>query len=362
MIILIYQQLSHPVLVGSNHLKSSYSSIHYQRLYSSHFNSTISSLIFELCHVGVCTLDTVDRDIILELFKNCRISYEDLGQKTGLTSSSVWRRVSLLLESGVIERFVTQLSAEVVKSDPVITFVSTNGEENENELVEAIFKHPMVVSISPVINRFCLVISEIVEEDDLESQRKHITSIDGVSSVEMHIADTDPSWDLKFGIMDKFTQAQMKVLRCLTKEARMSLTDLASCTGFTHKKVNMLMGEIIESGGIWFTLRGNLNAGDDLSILLKIRFDGKELTVDELRSWLSQEFPDAYWWTYISLSEQVIFTTFVFKHINEIAHISKKVQEHIGVISTEPFFDLPARKRPRLRTRRLEEMLTKAGF
>ena len=114
-------------------------------------------------------MDSVDKDIMIELFRNCRVSYEDLGQKIGLTSSSVWRRVSLLLESGIIERFVTHLSADIVKSDPVLIFVSTNGEENEEELVEAIVNHPMVVSVSPVINRLCLVVSEIVMERDVSN-------------------------------------------------------------------------------------------------------------------------------------------------------------------------------------------------
>lgn len=307
-------------------------------------------------------MDSVDRDIILELFKNCRISYEDLGQKTGLTSSSVWRRVSLLIESGIIERFVTQLSPDVVKSDPVFIFVLTSGEDNEDELVNAIANHPMVVSVSPVINRLCLVLTEITDESDLESQRKFFAELDNISTIEMHVLDADPSWNLKFGKNGEFSSAQMKVLRCLTKDARMPLTDLADCTGFTRKRVNVLLDEIIEGGGIWFTLRANLNAGNDIAVLLKIKWNDSEFDIDKLINWLAQEFPDKYWWSYTSLSDPVLFATFIFKHISEIAPISKKVHEYPSIVSTESFFDLPARKRPRLRTRRLEELLRNAGF
>jgi hypothetical protein len=62
------------------------------------------------------------------------------------------------------------------------------------------------------------------------------------------------------------------------------------------------------------------------------------------------------------LSAPVMFSTFIFKHISEIAPNSKRVQEYTGILSTEVFFDLPAIKHPRLRARVLEELLTNAGY
>lgn len=60
------------------------------------------------------TLDRVDRAILRSLQADGRATYEQIGEKAGLSPSAVLRRVRRLEESGVIERYVALVHPEAV--------------------------------------------------------------------------------------------------------------------------------------------------------------------------------------------------------------------------------------------------------
>lgn len=55
-------------------------------------------------------LDSIDRKILLELQRDGRLSNQELADRVGLSPSPCLRRVRLLQESGVIERYTAVLS------------------------------------------------------------------------------------------------------------------------------------------------------------------------------------------------------------------------------------------------------------
>jgi DNA-binding Lrp family transcriptional regulator len=57
-------------------------------------------------------LDAIDQRILQTLQEDSRISNADLAEKAGLSSSSCWRRVKALEESGVIRHYTVALDDE----------------------------------------------------------------------------------------------------------------------------------------------------------------------------------------------------------------------------------------------------------
>lgn len=55
-------------------------------------------------------MDSIDRKILLELQKDGRLTNQELADRVGLSPSPCLRRVRLLQESGVIERYAAVLS------------------------------------------------------------------------------------------------------------------------------------------------------------------------------------------------------------------------------------------------------------
>lgn len=59
----------------------------------------------------VTTLDELDGKILHSLSRNCRVSYNSLGNEIGLTTKSVKARVKKMQSNGVIDSFIVKLRA-----------------------------------------------------------------------------------------------------------------------------------------------------------------------------------------------------------------------------------------------------------
>ena len=59
-------------------------------------------------------LDRLDRQILGLLQKDCRLSHQDIAERIGSSSSSVWRHIQRLEESGVIAARVALVDPAVV--------------------------------------------------------------------------------------------------------------------------------------------------------------------------------------------------------------------------------------------------------
>ncbi|MHA2066081.1 MAG: Lrp/AsnC family transcriptional regulator [Candidatus Thorarchaeota archaeon] len=68
-------------------------------------------------------LDAIDRSIILNMSKNCRITFRTLAEKNGVSSNAIRKRVEKLLDTGVIQRFLVQLSRAMANSDVLFALV-----------------------------------------------------------------------------------------------------------------------------------------------------------------------------------------------------------------------------------------------
>jgi DNA-binding Lrp family transcriptional regulator len=53
-----------------------------------------------------------DRDILAELQRDSRLTMQELGERVGMSSSAVWRRVKSLEEEGVIERYAVHVNSK----------------------------------------------------------------------------------------------------------------------------------------------------------------------------------------------------------------------------------------------------------
>jgi Lrp/AsnC family transcriptional regulator, leucine-responsive regulatory protein len=60
------------------------------------------------------TLDSIDRAILRVLQRDAKIQNIELAERVGLSPSPCLRRVRLLEEAGIIERYAAQLNPEMV--------------------------------------------------------------------------------------------------------------------------------------------------------------------------------------------------------------------------------------------------------
>lgn len=137
-------------------------------------------------------LDGIDRRILRVLQENGRIQNVELAEKVGLSPSPCLRRVKLLEESGVIERYVALLDASKVGVGlTVFARVWLTGQDAETveHFVAEVKRLPEVVECH-LMTGDCDFMLRIVAAD-LEAYRQfqvdHLTRIAGVQSVKTDV-------------------------------------------------------------------------------------------------------------------------------------------------------------------------------
>lgn len=137
-------------------------------------------------------LDNIDRRILRMLQRDGRLQNVELAGKVGLSPSPCLRRVKMLEEAGVIERYVAVLDAS--KIGVGLTFfarVWLRGQDSETveQFVEEVKRLPQVVECHLMAGD-CDFLLRIVAAD-IDAYRKfqvdHLTRIKAVQSVKTEI-------------------------------------------------------------------------------------------------------------------------------------------------------------------------------
>ena len=134
-------------------------------------------------------LDRIDKSIIFELQKNGRIQNNDLAKEIGLSPSSCLRRVKLLEEAGVIQRYTTIVDQHKIGLKLVLfsrIWLVGQDAETIDTFIEAMKELPQVLECYIILGECDAMLKVVVP--DLESYRKfqstHLTKKNGITSVK----------------------------------------------------------------------------------------------------------------------------------------------------------------------------------
>ncbi|ATY42714.1 Lrp/AsnC family transcriptional regulator [Acinetobacter baumannii] len=137
-------------------------------------------------------LDKIDRNILAILQKDGRLPNNELAEQVGLSASPCLRRVKLLEETGVIQKYVALLDAEKVgKGLTLFTRIWLVGQDAEtvDQFTEVILNLPEVVECHLMAGDCDFLLRVVTRdlEDYRKFQIKHLTRKNGVQSIKTEI-------------------------------------------------------------------------------------------------------------------------------------------------------------------------------
>ena len=131
-------------------------------------------------------MDEIDDRIIAILKEDGRVSYTEIGEKTGLSEGAVRRRVKTLLESGAIKKFTIQV--EVEKGAKAIALLSIKPSIPTSEISGASIKIKGVESTYEVTGEYDIAaILSASNVKDVNRCIEDIRSIEGVMNTNTMI-------------------------------------------------------------------------------------------------------------------------------------------------------------------------------
>jgi Lrp/AsnC family leucine-responsive transcriptional regulator len=137
-------------------------------------------------------LDTIDRSILNKLQKNGRLSNVQLADEVGLSESACLRRVKILEESGIIDRYVMLINQSAIgKPGNVFVRVTLDGQQREKL---AAFETE-ISRVSEVMECYLMsgdfdYLLRVISRDNEDYVRVHnkLTSLPGVMRVQSSFA------------------------------------------------------------------------------------------------------------------------------------------------------------------------------
>lgn len=303
----------------------------------------------------VFAMDRIDKGILMDLTKNCRITFESLARKYDLTANAIRKRVINLVDAGVIQEFTIYLSPAMVGTEHIYVLLSTDGSRGE-DLIDEIGENPSVLLAGFLSTNTCSVYADYVGTSGLSDVSAFLRNLDGVIDVDMHylLVERGERFELK--------KLHLRVLGCLFENPRMSAAEIAACTGLTTKRVRRALQQLTDGDAVYFTIRWNPNAADSTTYMAEIHFDEKQLDAHEVINMISKQFPDEFCeqYSWICATEPTIFAVFLVEHLRRAEHISHEIRQHSFVTSITTLIPYPTKKFDGLRRSRLREMLEEA--
>lgn len=316
-------------------------------------------------------MDPVDKKILWELHKNCRVSYQNLSEVLGISANAVKKRVAKLIENGVIYNFSVMLSLEYLKSEALYGLVYTDGYEVEEEFIQNLGSSPMVHVVGTIAsgsggayNFF----AQYIGSHGLSELGHFIRTLDHVTQTELFpllipkdhsISQAPPIRDKEQG--GKFSKIELKVLQSLIEDPRISISDIARESRLTARRVGRTIEQLMDKG-VSFSVRWNLSAGGYDLIMIRTVIDEKKKPVTEVAEWIRERFPHQFWLPYISADAPIVFLSFVVKNMQEAEHIAQTIKGADFVLSTKVSVRFSETKFPWMGHTMIKELVRKAGL
>ena len=304
-------------------------------------------------------LEDTDWTILMKLCENCRVSYEQLAREVGLSPNAVKNRVRNLIDSGIVHKFHTILDQGVIGASHYQAIVITDGKEDIDEFINTLGGNPLVGHISILASPkggAYLVWGQYIGDEGLRETTTLLRASEHIENVDFHtLIHKSPRRT------PEFTNLHQRVLRCLVDDPQQQISEISKRLTIAPKTARRAFREIIESNQVRFIARPDLAAGGLVNIHIRLEWDEKLKSLEEVIGWLNDEFPFASWHPWISAVEPVLFAEFVIRNLHEAERIAKQVRVAPFVKTSTTLVSYSNAKFPYLSEILLIEMLDKAG-
>jgi DNA-binding Lrp family transcriptional regulator len=143
-------------------------------------------------NIPLHAVDQIDRSILVVLQKNGRLSNVQLAEQVGLSESACLRRVRLLEQSGIIDRYVMLINQSAIgKPGNVFVRVTLEGQQKEKlqQFEETIAAVPEVMECYLMSGDFDYLLRVIIKDNaDYMVVHEKLTGLPGVLRVQSSFA------------------------------------------------------------------------------------------------------------------------------------------------------------------------------
>ena len=267
-------------------------------------------------------MDELDKRILTDIQKNCRMSYQELSRKYKISANAIRRRILNLEESGVIDGYSILLSPAMTNTEYVFGLLHSDGSRDEVEMVDEIGSSKNVIAAAAYTDGTYALVAEHHGSQELHDVSSFLRRIEGVEKAEFHNVVGD------YGKEMKLSKTHLRVLKPLFDDPRLPIVEVAKRAGLTARRARRLIKELEEGGGLQFVTLLELGAASSIPFITRIRSDEKNHDSSEIIDWIMKEYALQHWENYVSASEPVFYVLFVADDLTELTEVVRGIRKN----------------------------------
>jgi len=282
----------------------------------------------------VNSVDELDKKILGDLMKNCRVSYQELSRRYGISANAIRRRILNLEESGEISGYSLLLSAEMLGVHRIFGLLTSDGSRDEIEVMDEIGDHAGVIAAAAYSNGTYALVGEYRIPEELHELTSHLRTIDSIEKTETHqiIQSRGPPIEL--------SRMHLRVLKPLIDEPRLSVVEISNKSGLTARRVRRLLGQLEESGAVKFQALVELGAAASIPFLARMTWDERKASYREIKDMVEEKYPLSHWETYVSASEPVLYSLIAVEGLVQVNEVTRELRNNNMIVSVKAFISM----------------------
>ena len=137
-------------------------------------------------------LESKDRELLVELQRDSRLTMQELADRTGMSTSACWRRVKALENDGIISRYAAIVDAKKAGfelSSIVHVSLARHEQKHVDNFIQEVSRHPEVLECFATSGEADFHLRVVVENMDAYNTflDEFVFRLPGVSQVRSNI-------------------------------------------------------------------------------------------------------------------------------------------------------------------------------
>jgi len=276
-------------------------------------------------------MDETDLKIILLLFNNSRLTYREISDHLGLSVNAVYKRVQILIDLKIIEKFSAKLKSYAINAIYAFVFGQCNAQDIDKAISE-LGKHESTWQIILSSRNYMYIgamletIHQLDEYSSFVSQTVEIQSpkiglLSGVQYTAPIPYIVPKSRSMNYDKLD------LEIIRSLNKDSRKPISEIADDVNSTSSTIRRRLTRMIEEGIIELSIDFNPEASNDIFALFQITINPM-VDKNEFAKYLNENFhPNLFFcWTFSNLPNLILCWVWVntMKELTELVENIKK--------------------------------------
>ncbi|MDQ3883337.1 MAG: AsnC family transcriptional regulator [Thermoproteota archaeon] len=285
-------------------------------------------------------MDHLDIEILKILADNCRTSYRSIGLTLGLTTNTVKRRVNILIQNKIVEKFITNLNFAVLGYSMNCLLIIRHQNSDLDEIAKYLHRFGNIyLRINAIggTSVFGIIVKPTMEQQIMllkETSRYDLLKVvENNSTASISIRDIFVGYHTSHF---KLIETDLKIIKCLLFDPRMTIVDIANTISASRRTVIRRMEAMTEKRLLNFGLVYNPSAmkGYNYFSILAQADKGffqdiiKRIYADLSRNLLRHP---------MLIHKDVIILNLYSENVFDIERIFRKVESFPGVKKAEVF-------------------------